>query len=60
MGAVYSRLRVLYRLLLAAGGILERPCREDAVPGKALELKPSVLALGKGLGSCSDVPGGDC
>ena len=60
MGAVYSRLRVLYRLLFAAGGILQRPCREEAEVGKAFGENPSVLALGKGLCSCSDVPGGDC
>lgn len=43
MGAENSLLRMLYRLLLAGGGIRERPCLGV---GKGLGERPSVLALG--------------
>lgn len=49
MGTEYSLPRALYRLLLAGGGILGRPCLEAADVGKDFGEKPSALALGYGL-----------
>lgn len=57
---MYSRLRVLYLLLLAAGGILERPCLEAADIVRVFVEKPSIFALGNVLGSGSVLAGDSC
>lgn len=51
---------MLYLLLLAAGGILERPCLEAADIVRGFVEKPSILALGKILGSDSVLAGDSC
>lgn len=57
IGVLYSRQRMLYLLLLAAGGARERPTREDADMGKLLEEKPSALTLGEQGDSGDDASG---
>lgn len=57
---MYSRLRVLYLLLLAAGGILERPCLDAADKEWVFVEKPSIFALGKVPGIGSMLAGDSC